>query len=73
MQHPDAPEPLPAATVDQLMRLAGLPPADADTLARVAVGSAKALATVEAAGGAGFDDAPDAFLVELDRLAADDD
>jgi hypothetical protein len=70
---PEPPRPVPPATVDALLRLAGLPPPDLATIARVAVGAANALAAVAAAGQPGFDDAPDAFVTELARLAADGD
>ena len=69
----DAPSPVPAATAEQLLRLAGLPPPDAATIALVAVGAGNALAAIRAAGIAGFDAAPDAFVAELERLAADRD
>ena len=69
----DAPSPVPAATAEQLLRLAGLPPPDATTIALVAVGAGNALAAIRAAGTAGFDAAPDAFVAELERLAADRD
>ena len=73
MNGPESPHPVPPATVDALLRLAGLPPPDPATVARVAVGAAHALAAVGAAGPPGFDEAPDGFVAELDRLAADGD
>jgi hypothetical protein len=64
---------LAATTVEELLRVAGVVPPDAATVERIAVGANNALAAVRAAGGhAGFDDAPDAFVAELARLAADD-
>ena len=73
MNGPESPRPVPTATVDALLRLAGLPPPDPATVARVAVGAANALAAIATGGPPGFDDAPDGFVAELERLAADGD
>ena len=65
-----SPAPLEPATVEALARLAGLAPLDTDTLARIAVGAANAVAAVRgAATGSLFDTEPGAFLAELERLA----
>jgi len=73
LDRPEPPRTVPPATVEALLRLAGLPPPDPATLARIAVGAANAFAALSAAGQPGFDDAPDAFVAELARLAADED
>ncbi len=73
MNGPETPPPVPPATVEALLRLAGLPPPDPETIARIAVGAANALAAIGAGGQPGFDDAPDGFVAELARLAVDGD
>jgi len=66
----DDAQPLTAATLDDLARLAGLPPLDDALVARIAEGAARAAAAVRAsATGSLFDVEPAAFLAELERLA----
>jgi hypothetical protein len=73
LDRPEPPRAIPPETVDALLRLAGLPPPDPATLARISVGAANAFAALSGAGQPGFDDAPDGFVAELARLAADAD
>jgi hypothetical protein len=62
--------PVPPATVETLLALAGVPAPDAGTLARIATGAGQAFAAVaNGASDLGFDDTPDGFLAELERLA----
>lgn len=62
--------PVPPATVETLLALAGVPAPDAGTITRVATGAGQAFAAVaEGASGLDFDDPPDGFLAELERLA----
>jgi hypothetical protein len=66
-------DPLPALApevVIALARLAGYPPPDADTAARIAVGAGNAVRAVAASATESlFDTEPAAFLAELERLA----
>lgn len=72
--HAEVPPPLGADTVEALVRLAGLAPLDAATLARIAVGAANAVAAVRACtSGSLFGTEPGAFLAELERLAGETD
>jgi len=74
MHEPDPPPAVTAALVDTLLSLAGLPAQDAPTLARIASGAGQAFDAVRAGrAGVDFDQAPDLFLAELDRLADDRD
>ncbi len=68
----DAAPALQPATVVLLMRLAGLPSPSVGTAAHIATGAGQAFAAVQRAGPARFDEAPDAFVAELERLAVDD-
>ena len=69
---PNAPAP-PALTpeiVTALARLAGYPPLDADTAARIAVGATNAVRAVALASTeSSFDREPADFAAELERLA----
>jgi hypothetical protein len=70
MNEPTAIRTLTTTAVDELARLAGLPPLDAATLARIAEGASRAAAAVRAsADGSLFDVEPGSFLAELERLA----
>ncbi len=61
---------LDPAIVAALARLAGYPPPDAATLARIAAGADDAIAAVRAGETVTlFDDEPAHFLAELERLA----
>jgi hypothetical protein len=61
---------LDAATVDALARLAGYPPLDAETAARIAAGASNAVAAVRATATMSlFDTEPGSFLAALERLA----
>ncbi|HXQ32078.1 MAG TPA: hypothetical protein VN790_08965 [Steroidobacteraceae bacterium] len=56
-----------------LARLAGYPPLDADTAARIAVGASNAVRAVAASATVSLiDTEPAAFLAELERLAESD-
>jgi hypothetical protein len=62
--------PLAPEVVIALARLAGYPPPDADTAARIAIGAGNAVRAVAAsATGSLFETEPAAFLEELERLA----
>lgn len=64
---------LEPAMVAALARLAGYPPFDAATLARLATGAGDAVAAVRASATASlFDVEPADFQAELERLAAPD-
>ena len=61
---------LSAATVQALARLAGYPPLDADTAARIAAGASSAVAALRATATVPlFDTQPGDYLAELERLA----